>query len=242
MTPLAAAGALARPINRFGSKFMFDPATYVKGGEHGFSGLDFYITGRCGVLGDTDANVVNAALGFFDHTMVSTLWDQGRAVSTPAAAASLFAEVCADYGRDHFGADIDYRRLAELTRQVVSAAPIAAMSLFAGWREMPVPDDAKGAAAHLMNVLRELRGGAHLVAVVSSGLSPLEAVLCNGGIPNAQLFGHSDPYPDVANLDELLADAEQTTDEICALALTTLSDEERDQLVELVTTAYAGLV
>lgn len=242
MTPLEAAGALARPINRFGSKFMFDPATYVKGGEHGFAGLDFYITGRCGVLGDADSTIVNAGLGFFDHTMVATLWDQGRAVTSPGAAATLFAEVCADYGREHFGAELDYRRLADLIANVVGSAPIAAMSLFAGWREMPVPDDDKGAAAHLMNVMRELRGGAHLVAVVSSGLSPLEAVLCNGGIPNAQLFGHADPYPDVTNLEDLLADAEQTTDEICAMALSSLTDDERDQLVELVAAAYAGLV
>lgn len=241
-TLVEAALAIDTPINRLGSRFMFDPATYGDAAAHGFAGIDFYVAGRCGVLGDVDADVVTAALGFFEPSTVRTLWEQGRAAQPPARSAQLFADACAQWGRDHFGADIDYAELADMAGRVVAATGVAALPLFAGWRAMPVPDDDKGAAMHQLNVLRELRGGAHVVAVVAAGIAPLDAVLATGGAPNAALFGYPEPYPDVAHLTGPLADAAAVSNRLAAQPLAALSADELPRFVDLVTAAKAGLV
>ena len=247
MTPADAAAAVGRPIGSIGSRFMFDPATYAGAAEHGYTGLDFYFAGRCGVLGDVDAEVVVAALGFFPAANAGSLWDQGRGVAGAAAAASHFADACAQWGRDHFGApDADLDALNHLAAKVIAAAPSAGLPLFAGWRAHPVAEDAAGAACQRLNTLRELRGGAHLMAVLASGVTPFEAVLAKGGAANAQLFGYDEPYPDVDALTQrtasALAAAETLTDRLVAPAFAALDDDERDRFVELVRTVRAGLV
>ncbi len=193
MDPLEAASSICRPIGSIGSRFMFDPATYAGAADHGYSGLDFYFAGRCGVLGDVDADIVNAALGFFEPANVRALWEQGIAVAGAQRASELFAASCAEWGRQHFGdqaggEDVDYEELAELAGRVIDAAPGSALPIFVGWRNLPVPDDAKGAAAHRLNTLRELRGGVHLIAVVAAGIDPAHAVLSTGGPAN-------EPFP-----------------------------------------------
>ena len=47
---------------------MTDPATYAYGAELGFEGMDFYVAGRGGALGDVPADVVAAAFVFFAPT------------------------------------------------------------------------------------------------------------------------------------------------------------------------------
>src|SRR5690606_12848752 len=79
MDAAAAAEATATAVSTVGSHFMLDAATYGRGAELGFQGIDFYVTGRGGVLGDVDADVVSATFGFFEPGQVRTLWDQGRA-------------------------------------------------------------------------------------------------------------------------------------------------------------------
>lgn len=237
-----AALAIDKPINRLGSRFMFDPATYVDAAAHGFEGIDFYVAGRCGVLGDVDADVVAAAMGFFAPGTVRTLWDQGRAAQPPARASELFAAACAQWGRDHFGPGPDYAELAALAQRVVDAVDPAGLPLFAGWRALPVPDDAEGAAMHLLNVLRELRGGAHVVTVVAAGIEPLLAVLATGGPANAALFGYSEPYPDHTEATEAVAAAAAASNRLAARPLAALDDDELSRFVELVVATKAGLV
>ena len=65
MTPQQAAHETRDAIVTLASKFMTDPVTYAYGSELGFEGMDFYAAGRGGVLGDTSAGVVTAALVFF---------------------------------------------------------------------------------------------------------------------------------------------------------------------------------
>lgn len=241
MTPEAAAAAIGRPIGSIGSRFMFDPSTYADAAEHGYAGLDFYFSGRCGVLGDVDATVVNASLGFFEPDSVRELWDQGRSVAGATAAAERFAAACARWGRNHFGDDVDYEQLNALAGRVIAAAPSAGLPLFAGWREVPLAADAKGAACQQLNVLREFRGGVHLVAVVAAGIVPFEAVLAKGGTANADLFGYSGPYPDVSALAGPLAEVEATTDRLAGAALAALDEDELDRFVDLVRATRGGL-
>src|SRR6476620_9710155 len=101
MDALETAIATAPAVSNIGSHFMLDGATYAKGADLGFSGLDFYVTGRGGVLGDVDADVVSAAFCFFEPAGVRTLWDQGREVMPAAKAAAAFMDCCHAWGEAH---------------------------------------------------------------------------------------------------------------------------------------------
>jgi len=105
----------------------------------------------------------------------------------------------------------------------------------------PPPDDLAGRAAQLGHVLREHRGGAHGVAVLAPGLSPLEAVVANGGTETAALYGWSEPYPDPD--PGRAAEAEALTDALAAPAYDALSPGERETLLGLLDAAVvaAGL-
>ncbi len=84
MDATTAATRSAAAVSQVGSHFMLDGSTYKRGAELGFQGLDFYVTGRGGALGDVDADVVSAAFTFFEPTSIRTLWAQGTAVLPPA--------------------------------------------------------------------------------------------------------------------------------------------------------------
>lgn len=240
MTPEACAEAVAVPINKYGTGWMLSPDTFAPGIEAGFSGLDFYFCGRGGALGDVEADVVTAAMGVLPRDAVRTNWEQGCAVMAPTKAATLFAEACAEHGRRHLPDDVDLVELVRLATLVIDAAECAGLPLFAGWRAMPVPDDPKGAASHQLHVLREHRGGAHIAAFISSGLTPLEAVLAYGGPGTAKFLGHTEPFPDVTDeMRAARAAAEVTTNRIVAPAFAALSADERATFADLVHTALS---
>jgi hypothetical protein len=70
-----------------------------------------------------------------------------------------------------------------------------------------------------MQMLREWRGGVHLVATTAVGLSPLEAILTNEGEGQAKFFGWSEPFPDVDAIKAKHDEAEAMTDRLCAASL-----------------------
>ncbi len=231
MDPLAAATSSAAAVGTIGSHFMLDGATYVKGASLGFGGLDVYITGRAGVLGPVDADVVVAGLAFFEPGNVRTLWEQGQGVMPPADAARAFAACCEAWAEEHVPDDLDAARLADLAGQVATSARSACAPVFAGWRAMPVPESPKAAAVHQMNVLRELRNGLHSAAIVSVGLSPLQAVSVRSPHMVA-LFGWPEPAA-ADGVQPLWDDAERRTDAAIAHAYDVLDEAERAELVDL---------
>ncbi len=241
MTPDAAATAVAPAISNFGTRFMMDPAFYVGPAAAGFEGIDFYGVGRGGVLGNVDADVIAAAFGFFAPPAVRTMWERGTQVMSPADASALFAQGCAEWSRSRFTADVDYAAVATLGARIIDAAPIAGLPLFAGWKCVERPSDPIGAAAVTLHVLRELRGGAHLIGETAAGLSPLETVLVKGGKGIASLFGWEPPFPDVSSCTEAWEIGERTTNRITAAAYAALDDDELTRFVDLVTTLHAGI-
>ncbi|MEZ5321032.1 MAG: hypothetical protein R2698_02925 [Microthrixaceae bacterium] len=237
MTPEQAASALSGPIWSFGRRFMFDPATYELAAPYGFEGIDFYFLGRGGVLGDAPPEVVAAAFGFFEPARLSRRWTRGRSRLDPRSSAELFADACAAFGRTDL-VEVDFDRLDHLLARVLEAADDAGLALFAGWRTMATADDVKGRVAQRMFALRELRGGLHLLSVRASGIAPRDAVLVDGGPPNAELLGYEAPFEDVSHLAGAMARAERLTNALAATPLEVLDDTQRLELVELATTAH----
>ncbi len=240
MTPEDAAPATAAAIEGLGGGFMLDGATYARGAEAGFSGLDFYVLGRGGVLGDVDADVVSAAFFFWNPDQVRAQWDIGRAVMSPAAGAALFAEVAHDYGDANIADHDGLGRLGDLLTKVVEAASPAGASVFAGWRGLTAPgtDRPKALVQHRVNALRELRGAHHGGAVLAAGLLPIEAVAFHGpGM--APIFGWDlEGMAEPETFAERWRAAEAGTDAAMARSLAALDGGELDDLVSLLNAVY----
>lgn len=239
MDPVEAAEKTGPVIVSLPAGFMLDAATYVRGGELGFDGIDFYVAGRGGALGEVDGSVVAATFVFFHPPSIVERWDRGRAVMAPAESAQAFASCLDSWAEAHLGDGVDYDRLAELEGLVIAAASPAGAPLFAAWAAVPEPKEAKALALHRMNVLREWRGAVHGAAVVASGLDPLQAVMVR--TPGmAGLFGWPEPYPDPAPHKKEWAAAEAATDRAVGRAFGALDEAERVQIVELALAAQAA--
>jgi hypothetical protein len=245
MSGLSATDAVRETDHRIhdvGSAFMLHPETMARSGELGYAnGFAFYAVGRGGVLGDVDASVIVAAMGWFQPDMVGPLWDEGVAVAGAREGARRYGEVCAAWGRDHLAAVDGVERLASLAEQLVAGTEVSGLPLFAGWRAEPLVDDAPGRAMQLIHVLREWRGGLHLVATTAAGLSPLEAILTNEGEGQARFFGWQGDFPDCSHLKGRYEDAQQRTNTLsAAIYERSLTDAERGELADLMRGAEAA--
>ena len=194
----------------------------------------FYHLGRGGALGDVPVEVVIAAEAFFPPEVVRQHWDEGRAMMEPMAAALAYSGYCSDVARERFP-DAPARAV-ELVERVVDGAEPLGLPLFAAWRALPRPADAPGRLGLLLNVLREHRGSVHAAAVAAVGMHPLDAI-CSGayGPANATFFEWPEPFPDPeANRAEWQR-AEELTAAAAARPYEVLTDEERVELVGLLT-------
>jgi hypothetical protein len=226
--------SLTAPVGDLGGRWLLHKEVLSPGRGVGYpNGYSYYFAGRGGVLGDVDADVVAAAFGFFETSLVRNLWESGVAVEGAAAASARYGAACAQFGRARMVGFDGAVRIGELAGRVALEADITGLPLFAGWRRQPVPDDAEGRAFFLLHVLRELRGGVHLLAVVATGLGPAAAVFASGGSDMTKLFGWPEPYDDLARASK--QPAEDLTDEILTRIYSAILTA--DEVVEL-----AGLV
>ena len=226
-------------IGVLGKAYMVDAATYQRGQALGFTGLDFYMTGRLGVLGAPDADVVAASAVFVHPDGLRALWDMGVAVMPVEEAVGHWAEACRAWGRARYADDTDTARLADLLERLVDAADGYGRPLFAGWRRVPRCADGPGRVNQAIHVLRERRGGTHDIAVLAQGLRPLEAMAARGeaGLQSAVYFGWQPPYPDGAPFEAAYREAERVTDQLEAPVYEALEPDERAELAALLARA-----
>jgi len=204
------------------------------------NGFAYYVAGRGGVLGDVDADVVVSAFSFFEPTLVRKLWDEGVAVEGARAAARRYGAACASFWTHRLAGFEGCGRLVEIAEAVVDGADSSGLSLFAGWRGEQRPTDVAERAGFVLHLLREMRGSAHIAAIVAAGLTPLEALLATSGAEGAQRFGWSGPFADVA--PDAKVPAEELTDAIVARLYTSaIGDAEIGEFVGLVERARAHL-
>jgi hypothetical protein len=233
MTPEEAARATAGAIGELASRFMLDGATYRYGGELGFDGIDFYVVGRGGALGDVDPSVVSAVFVYFNPDAVAEQWERGVAVMAPRDAARRFATACHTWAQAHLPQDgLDYRRLAELAGFVSDGASVSGAPLFAGWRRIPEPTEPRALALHRLNGLRELRAALHGAAVLASGLKPLEALMVRTPLM-APVFGWHGELPDPEPHRARWEEAEQVTHAMMCTVLAPLDPDQRAEFADL---------
>ena len=235
------AAAVKDDVGALGGAFMISIEAKAAGKAAGLRGRELYFGGRCGVLGDVDADVVVAAAAFWPPEVVRPAWEAALAAGPAREQASAYANVCHAWGRRVLAGQRHLGRLAELLARVADAADVVGAPLFAGWRALPRPADPPARVAHLAHVLREQRGGLHAVAVLASGLTPLQAVVAGPrGAVNARFFGWPQPYPDPTAYRAARERAEALTDELVAPAYARLAPAEADELVELLAPVAAA--
>jgi Helix-turn-helix family len=235
VTPEQVAAAAKSIVLELGNAFSNDPRTMRRAREIGVTGWSFYVAGRGGALGDVRADTVTAAMGFIAPSAVRDGWDAARRVAPPMEIASQSLAECCRWGQEHLAEVPGVERFIELAERIVVGAEAAAMPLFAAWRAMPIPDDSPGArAAVLLHMLREHRGGAHLIAIRASSLSPIEAIIAGpDGEAGATAFGWQPPYPVFEPLVRKRVWAEALTDRIAGEAYRFLDAADRGEFLRL---------
>jgi hypothetical protein len=171
------------------------------------------------MLGDVNADVVTAAMGWFEPNTVKAMYEEGAGVAGATAAAARMAEAHGQWGDKYYAGLPDVEAIADLAETVADGLEGSGLPLFVGWRDAPRSESPAGRAAQLMQILREWRGGLHLVATTAAGLSPLEAILTNEGAGQAKFFGWPEPFPDCAAIKAKHHAAERMTDQLCASGL-----------------------
>lgn len=177
----------------------------------------------------------------FEPTGLAAMWDEGVAVRGAVGAAQQYWGQAAEFGRKYLAGAQGLDRISELGEKIIAATPIAGLPLFAGWRAMPLADDAPARALQVMFVLRELRAGVHFNALTISGIAPVEAHMLNKGPQYTAMFGWPEPFADGEGKKDRYADIEQVTNRRMVEILDAAIDPaELAELARLSTDALAA--
>ncbi|MEZ0339341.1 evbL [Mycobacterium sp. pV006] len=223
--------------------FMLHPETFGASVAAGYENpLSGYVAGRGGVLGEASGATVAAIFAVFEPTGLAAMWDEGVAVRGAAGAAQVYWEQTAEFGRKYLTGAEGLERLAALGEKVIAATPAPALPLYAGWRDMPLAQDAPARALQVMFVLRELRAALHFGALALAGIAPIEAHMLNKGAEYAAIFGWPEPYADGADKKDRYDEAEQLTNRrMTEILSAALEPAEMEELARLSTAALQTL-
>jgi hypothetical protein len=169
---IAVAGPL---ISQLGGLFCVADEASARAAELGLSPFQFCLLGRAGGFGDADATVVQSALGYYPPLRIMQGWDAAKAIVPPREGLTAFMECCAAFGRRHLAGLPGLDAFCVAAEAVRDAASPAGLPLYAGVAAESLVPDSPGRAMQLVTVLREFRGGVHLLAVVACGLDPRAA-------------------------------------------------------------------
>lgn len=236
-------------------------------GLHGY--WDGYFASRAAALGaGCPAAVVDAVFYNFGPGEVARHVPRVWSVTTPHEAFTARQRGAVRALRRILGEAADgpeLARAADLLLRAAQSAPTEGRPLFAGLREMPVPDEPVARLYHAATLLREHRGDGHTAVLVAHriGRTECHALLAIDFGQTLHTFGRSHHLPaarreaTVAALvqREILADAgtftpagralkdsiESTTDALAAAPWQALDDGELAELVALLEPLVATL-
>jgi hypothetical protein len=224
--------------------FYFTPHTQARAEELGLDVFTLYVIGRGGVLGDVEWPVVHSAFGYFHPDFIKGAWERGRVHVAPRDAGRAFIECSHEFGREKLAEVGGLEDFCAAAGAVNDAAQVhsAGLSLYSAASSEPLADDLPARAMQLLTLLREYRGSAHLLAVVASGLTPVEAHYL-GRPERFALFGWSESdTPEVGDDHRArLQTAEELTDRIVSPAYGVLDETARKGLVDGMIAVEAAL-
>jgi hypothetical protein len=177
-----AAGRLTRSLDALHSVVYFRPDANEKFGELGLDFRTHYFAGRSAAMGAVSANVVAATFYNFNPQLVASAIPAAWELASPATVTRVRYEIVATALPRVLGEQLtqsaELARAASLLRHVAESIPNAdGRPLYAAHAELPWPDIPVVALWHAITLLREYRGDGHIAALVTSGLSGLEALI-----------------------------------------------------------------
>jgi helix-turn-helix protein len=225
----AAAGPL---ISQLGGLFYFEAEATAKADELGLSPFQFYLLGRAGVFGDADASVVCSALGYFNPELIGRRWNAAKAILPPRDGVRAYLDCCAAFGRRYLAGLPGLPAFCVAAEAVRDAANPVGLPLFAGIAAEPLAPDTPGRAMQLVTVLREFRGGAHLLAVVTCGLDAKTAHYLSRPDVFFNFGWERDDVPVATDEDRArLRRANEMTEQLMAPAFGVLDQDGTDALL-----------
>ncbi len=160
----------------------FSPEADEMFGALGFDSVTHYFAGRSAPMGAVAANVVAATFYNFNPRLVARAIPAAWELASPTEVTRVRYELVASVMPRALGEELtgstEVARAATLLRGVAESIPNAdGRPLYAGHAELPWPDSPLVALWHAITLLREYRGDGHIFALVTHGLSGLEALI-----------------------------------------------------------------
>ena len=219
-------------IGNSGWAYYFAPHTKAKGAELGLVGMEFYVAGRGGPLGDCDGAALASAFGYFNPAVSGGAWESAKAKVSPRVAGKAHLACCAEHGRNKLSDIAGLAAFVAAADAVNNAADPDGLTLYAAIKTEPLVSDIPGRAMQLVTVLREFRGSAHLLALRAMGIDSKTAHFVKR--PNdVKMFGWTEA--DAPNIDDDLrarmVAAEELTDKLVAPAYGVLNAQERQDFL-----------
>jgi hypothetical protein len=145
------------------------------------TGRATYFASRAAAMGAVGPGTVAATFFVFNPALVARLVPAAWAAASPeAVVAARFRGIDAAYRRllgDEALAAPEIAEAAELTRAAVAGADPAGRPLYAAHADLDWPTVPHLALWHGLTLLREYRGDGHVAALLSHGLTGLEALV-----------------------------------------------------------------
>ncbi|NEC69434.1 hypothetical protein [Streptomyces sp. SID9727] len=169
-------------LNPLHSSLYFSPDL---GKELGGIGIEdpsaAYFATRAAAMGAVGAETVTATFYNFNHALVArhvpAIWD----IAPPAKVLDARLRAADATLRRLLGEEIiaspEMAEAARLALRATEGCTRHARPLYAAHAGLPVPDEPHLAYWHAATLLREHRGDAHLAALLTAGLDPLEALV-----------------------------------------------------------------
>ncbi|GHG02606.1 hypothetical protein GCM10017567_17320 [Amycolatopsis bullii] len=180
-----------RTLEPYHGMIYFAPEAAAAYAELGLTGRAGYFASRSAALGAVPAPVVIATFYNFNPALVRDSIAAAWSVTDPAAVlAARFA--AADQAlRGVLGDAVtapETRRAAALLREAAEAVTgdVTGRPLFAAHAALPWPTEPHLVLWHAQTLLREYRGDAHVAALLTAGLSGIEALIthaASGAVP-----------------------------------------------------------
>ena len=229
-------------INVFGAAYYFIPETLQAGKDINLGGMEFYVQGRAGQMGNCDPDAVASAFGYFKPTLLRSILEAARAKVEPRVAGTAHLEACAALGRTKLASLPNLEAFVAVLEKINNAADPDSLALYAAIRTETLASDAAGRAMQLIAILREFRGSAHLVALRAVGVKSSTAHFIKRPDMWKQFGYTEDEAPEVTDaILKKMDEAEKLTDAIVEPAFAVLTQDERKTLLDGLEATKAAL-
>ncbi|CAB4652743.1 unannotated protein [freshwater metagenome] len=229
-------------INVFGAAYYFIPETLQAGKDINLGGMEFYVQGRAGQMGNCDPDAVASAFGYFKPALLRSILEAARAKVEPRVAGTAHLESCAALGRTKLASLPNLEAFVAVLEKINNAADPDSLALYAAIRTETLASDAAGRAMQLIAILREFRGSAHLVALRAVGVKSSTAHFIKRPDMWKQFGYTEDEAPEVTDaILKKMDEAEKLTDAIVEPAFAVLTQDERKTLLDGLEATKAAL-